>query len=129
MSTLLCRVELNKNSGITITVDNSNGEICHTMIINDNAITLRSESANNTSVITQTPEKIAINCKAFELKADTIVCDSETTTQLSAGEDFKVTSNSNINLTANQSADIKGSNINLTGSAEIKAQAAIINLQ
>ncbi len=136
MGALLCRVELNKIGGITITVDNKDGEIIHTIVLSSDAITTTSKRSDATSTITQTPDKITMDCKTFELTAETITCSSSKSTSLSSGSEFSIKSDSSFALEAATAADIKakeigadGTNIKLTGSAQISATAGIIKLQ
>ncbi len=144
MGALLCRVELNKIGGITITVDNKDGEIIHTIVLSSDAITTTSKGDSTTSTITQTPDKIMMDCKTFELTAETITCSSSKKTSLSSGSEFSmeskssflINSDSSFALEAATAADIKakeisvdGTNIKLTGSAQISATAGIIKLQ
>ncbi|MES2824663.1 MAG: hypothetical protein V4732_13745 [Pseudomonadota bacterium] len=150
MSTLLCRIELNKIGGITITVDNKDGKITHTVVLNSDAITTTSKGDSATSTITQTPEKITMDCKTFELTADDISCKSSKTTSFTSGTDFSIKSDSNFKAEAADAVNVKGTDvaikatdmsvkatsivmegteIKLSGSAQISATAAIIKLQ
>ena len=136
MGALLCRVELNKIGGITITVDNKDGKITHTIVLSSDSVTTTSKGESETSSITQTPEKIAMKCKTFELSAETISCSSSDSTSLTSGSNFSIKSDSNFNAEAATVADVKakeisieGTSIKLSGSAEISATGGIIRLQ
>lgn len=121
MSALLCRIELNKTSGIIITVDNKDGSITHTLVINSDSITTTSKGQSTTSTIIQAPEKISIDCKTFELTADNILCKSKEATSFSSGSNFSVKSDGD--------TSVDGANIKLSGSAQISASASLIKLQ
>ncbi|MFT6990068.1 MAG: hypothetical protein ACJASL_002046 [Paraglaciecola sp.] len=129
MSALFCRVELNKTDGITITLDNKNGNITHTLVFNGENITTTSKGDSGTSTITQAPDKIIMDCKTFELTAETITCSASDTTDLSSGSDFSIKSDANLNTKAAMDVAVDGTNINLTGSAQISGTAALIKLQ
>ncbi|WP_185236180.1 hypothetical protein [Teredinibacter franksiae] len=136
MSALMCRVELNKTDGITITLDNENGNITHTVVLNGDSITTTSKGASDTSTITQAPDKISMNCKTFELTAETISCSANNTVALNSGSDFSIKSDANLNAEAATGASFKaadigieGTNIELSGSAQISATGGIIKLQ
>ena len=136
MGALLCRVELNKIGGITITVDNKDGKITHTIVLSGDSVTTTSKGESETSSITQTPEKIAMKCKTFELSAETISCSSSDSTSLTSGSDFSIKSDSSFNAEAATTANVKakeisieGTSIKLSGSAEISATGGIIKLQ
>ena len=114
MSALFCRVELNKTDGIVITLDNKDGGITHTLVFNGEDITTTSKGDAGTSTITQAPDKIVMDCKTFELTAETISCSSTSTTDFKSSSDFSITSDTNINM---------------SGSSQINATAGLIKLQ
>jgi hypothetical protein len=121
MSALLCRIELNKTGGIIVTVDNKDGSITHTLVLNSDSITTTSKGQSATSTIIQTPEKISINCKTFELTTEKIICTSSKSTSLLTDGDFCIVSGKDTGIDA--------TNIKLTGSNEISATASLIKLQ
>ncbi|WP_340680799.1 hypothetical protein [Paraglaciecola sp.] len=129
MSALFCRIELNKTDGIVITLDNKDGAITHTIVLNGDDITTTSKGNAGTSTIVQTPDKISMTCKTFELNAQTITCSATSTTKLSSGSDFTITSDANLNAKAAIGMALKGTNIDLTGSAQITGKASLIKLQ
>lgn len=129
MSVLFCRVELNKTDGIVITLDNKDGKITHTIVLNGNDIITTSKGNAGTSTIVQAPDKISMTCKTFELSAETISCKSSNTTKLSSGSDFTVNSDANLNVKAEINMALKATNIDLTGSAQITGKASLIKLQ
>jgi hypothetical protein len=129
MSSLFCRIELSKTDGIIVTLDNKDGQVIHTVVLNGDSITTQSQSTAETSVIVQTPDKIAINCKTFEIKADQIDCQSTGKTTLQAGSDFAISTKTNFRAAATNEANIEATRVAISGSAEIKATAGIINLQ
>ncbi len=129
MSALFCRVELNKTDGIVITLDNKDGNITHTLVFNGNNITTTSKSDNGTSTITQAPDKIIMDCKTFALTAQTITCSASDTVDLNSGSDFSIKSDANLNTKATIDVAVDGTNINLTGSAQISGTAGLIKLQ
>jgi hypothetical protein len=129
MSVLFCRVELNKTDGIVITLDNKDGNVTHTLVFNGDDITTTSKGDSGTSTITQAPDKIIMDCKTFELTAETISCSASDTADLSSGSDFSIKSDANLNTKAAMDVGVDGTNINLTGSAQISASAGLIKLQ
>jgi hypothetical protein len=129
MSALFCRVELSKTDGIVITLDNKDGGITHTLVFNGNDITTTSKGDSGTSTITQAPDKITMDCKTFELTAETISCSATDTADLSSGSDFSINTDANLNASAAMDVGVDGMNINLTGSAQINASAALIKMQ
>lgn len=129
MSALFCRVELNKTSGIIITLDNSSGGITHTVVLNGDTITTTSKGDAGTSTIVQAPDRITMDCKTFELTAETISCSASSTAKFTSGSDFSISSDSNLKTKAAADVSVDGTNIKLTGSAQISGSAALIKLQ
>ena len=74
MGTLICRIELNKNkeNGITISVENKDESITHTVQMDGKQIEIKSTDGSNTSVITQKPQsiehKVGDDCTIFQDK-------------------------------------------------------------
>lgn len=129
MTALFCRIELNKTDGIVVTLDNKNGSITHTIVLSGEDITTTSKGNAGTSVIVQAPDKITMACKTFELKAETISCNASNTTSFTSSQDFSISSDTNVNVKAAMDVDLQGTNIALTGSAQITGKAGLIKLQ
>ncbi|MBA6232792.1 MULTISPECIES: hypothetical protein [unclassified Colwellia] len=129
MSALFCRVELNKTDGIVITLDNKDGSITHTIVLSGDDITTISKGDAGTSTIVQAPDKITMDCKTFELTAETITCSASSTAEFNSGSDFSINSDANLNAKAAMDVSVDGTNINLTGTAQISGSAPLIKLQ
>ncbi len=67
MGTLVCRVELDKEKGLVFTVENKDGSITQTAVLDGESITLTNKGKDDVSSITQKPDSIAIKCKSFTL--------------------------------------------------------------
>ncbi len=104
MGTLICRVELNKNDGLILKVENKDGNITQTAVLNGESITITSKGDSETSTITQKPDSIAIDCKTFTLKAETITCESTKDTEHKSGAKFDIDSTGKLTMKSN--ADI-----------------------
>ena len=76
MAGLVCKIELSKSGGITISVDDSTNNILQECTMDGTTITMRMKDAENESTIEQTASKIAITCKEFLIDAETITCNS-----------------------------------------------------
>jgi hypothetical protein len=61
--TLFCRIELNKQKGIIISVENEQGQTVQTAELDGSSITLTCKGSSATSTIVQTPESVAIKCR------------------------------------------------------------------
>jgi hypothetical protein len=145
MGALVCRVELNKESGLTFTVENKDGKITQTVVLDGETITITCKGDEETSTITQKQDGISIKCKDFTLDAETIKCtskkeslykseekmDIESTKDMTLDSKGKLTgqatsdtkiSGSNVSISANSKAELKGAStsISATGKTEVK---------
>lgn len=78
MGKLVCTVEMSKESGITVKVEDADAGITQTITMDGTSLTLKVAGSAGTSTITQTADKIAIKCKDFTLDAEnTITCTSQ----------------------------------------------------
>ncbi|GIW70579.1 MAG: hypothetical protein KatS3mg102_0121 [Planctomycetota bacterium] len=98
MGTLVCRVELDKNKGITLTVENADGKITQTVQMDGTAIITTVKGDQQTSTITQKQDSIAIQCKEFTLEAETITCKSSKDTLQQAQGKYTVESSQDLSL-------------------------------
>ncbi len=122
MGTLVCRIELSKTEGITITVENNDDGIIQTAVLNGESITLKS-AGSETSTIVQKPDSITIDCKKFKLNAGTIECISQQDTKHTSGAKYEVSSTTDMNLktstnlqaTASINAGFKGTMTTVEG--------------
>ena len=126
MGTLVCRAELDKHDGITLTVENKDDGITQTLVMDGTSITTTVEGPEETSMITQEQNSIAINCKTFTLDAETITCTSTKETTHESGMDFKIDSKANLKVSASSDAKYEATNttIESTSKTEVKAGEA-----
>ncbi len=126
MTTLICRIELNKEDGkgIIVSVEDEDGNTTQTFQMDGTAITT-TVKGEETSTITQTHDKIAIVCKDFTLDASgTITCTSEGATSHVSKDAFSVESTgemkhtSKAGYTVEATADIALEGANLTAKAK-----------
>jgi hypothetical protein len=135
MAKLVCRIELNKESGITVKVVNDAGKITQTMVLDGTAITTTCQGEQDTSTITQKSDSIAIKCKTFTLDAETITCksskdslhESQQKFDIKSTQDTTVTSSAKITETATGDFAMSGNNI--TASATQKAKISGMNCE
>jgi len=120
MGNLVCRVELDKKKGIVLTVENSEGKITQTVVMDGTKITTTVKGANETSTITQQEDGIQIDCKAFTLNAETIKCVSTKETSHESGQDFNIKSKSNLNASATSDAKYTAMNSSMESTSETK---------
>jgi hypothetical protein len=135
MGTLVCRVELDKEKGLILTVENKDGKITQTAVLDGDTITItcKGNGEDKTSTITQKPESIEIKCKEFTLDATKITCTSkEDSTYESTGKmDIKstkdMTLDSSAKLTGKATSNAELSGANVTVSADSKAELKGMN--
>ena len=152
MGTLICRVELNKTTGITVKVENQEGKITQTIVMDGTSIITTCKGNAQTSTITQKEDSIVIQCKDFKVEAETIYCKSTKTTKhesldtmdilstkdMTLKSSAKLTetatsdvsvSGANITEKADSKVSLSGINIDIKGTAEIKAAGAQIKIR
>jgi len=128
MGKLVCRVELDKQKGIVLTVENSEGKITQTVVMDGTKITTTVKGSSETSTITQKEDGIQIDCKAFTLNAETIKCISTKETSHESGQDFNITSKSNLNASATSEAKYKAMNSSIESTSETKVSGVTLKL-
>lgn len=75
MGTLVCTLEMSKESGVTITVTNADDSITQTVTMDGTTLQLKVAGSEETSTYTQTSDAIKIECKDFTLTAkNSITC-------------------------------------------------------
>jgi len=109
MGTLVCRLELSKEKGILLTVENPADQITQTIILDGTSITTTVAGSRETSTITQDQDSIKMVCKEFTLDAETITCTSSQKTLLKSDDDFQVKSGQ-VGVTADNDATHKALN-------------------
>lgn len=140
MGALVCRVELDKEKGLILTVENEDGKITQTAVLDGDTITItcKGNGEEKTSTITQKPESIEIKCKEFKLNAETITCESTKNSLYKSAEKIDIEStkdmtlNSSAKLTGQATSDTKisGSKVSIsatTGKAELKGTSTEIS--
>jgi hypothetical protein len=133
MSTLVCRIELDKDKGITLTVENKDGQITQTAVMNGESITFTSKGEQETSTITQKPDSVVIKCKDFTLETETITCKSTKDTLHQSDQKFDIKSTQDMTLTSKAkltekaASDANLSGMKVTVSAKDKAEISGLN--
>jgi hypothetical protein len=142
MGKLVCTVELDKEKGVTVKVENADDQITQTLVMDGTSITITVKGSSETSTIVQKQDSIAITCKDFSVDAtgtlslksqkasswasqdvltlestkDMTFTSSAKLTQ-SATSDAKLSSNANVAVEATSKLDMKGMQTSLVASA------------
>lgn len=135
MSTLVCRVELNKETGITITVENAADNITQTAVLDGTTITLTCAGQQETSTITQACESIEIRCKSFTVDAETVTVKSTKDTEHTSGAKLTVKSTQDMSLDSGAklalkaTGDLTADGLNVTASGTTDAKLKGLNVE
>jgi hypothetical protein len=128
MGTLVCRVELDKKKGVVLTVENAQGKITQTVVMDGTKVTTTVKGSSETSTIVQKEDSIQIDCKAFTLNAETITCKSTGKTSHESGQDFTIKSSQKINASATADAKYTAMNTTLESTSESKISGMTLKL-
>jgi hypothetical protein len=100
MGTLVCKIELDKTKGITVTVENADGQITQTMVMDGTSITTKVAGQSDTSTIVQKADSIVVTCKDYTLDTETITLKSSKASAWTSQDTLKVTSTKDMTLTS-----------------------------
>ena len=109
MGTLICRVELSKETGLTITANDPEGNVTQTIVMDGKSITM-TVKGKKTSTITQTEEAINLKCTEFTVEAESVSVKSKKESTYESGKDHTIKGDG-VSLTAQKSADISGQDV------------------
>src|SRR5688572_16906838 len=141
MGKLVCTVELDKEKGVTVKVENADDQITQTVVMDGTAITITVKGSEETSTIVQKQDSVTVTCKDFTVDATgTLTLKSakasswtsqdvltlESTKDMtftskakltqSATQDAKLSSQANVGIEATQKLDMKGMQTSLVAS-------------
>lgn len=141
MGKLVCTVELDKEKGVTVKVENADDKITQTVVMDGTSITIKVQGNEETSTIVQKQDSVTITCKDFTVDAtgtltmksakasswksqDTLTVESTKDMTFtssakftqSSTQDFKVSSSAKMALEASTNLDMKGMQTSLTAS-------------
>jgi hypothetical protein len=127
MTTLYCRIELKKETGILVKVEDPQGKVTQTIELDGKIIKLTCKDQNNTSTITQRPDGIKVECKKFEIAAETVTVTSTKETlhksddalTLQSAKAMTLKTDDALSATATKDLSVKGQNF--TAKADSKA--------
>ena len=136
MGTLVCRVELNKKDGLIFTVENKDGKITQTAVLNGESITFTSKGEKETSTITQKPDGVTIQCKNFTLESETITCTSTKDTvhksdqkyDIQSSQDMTIKSGANLTAKATQKHSLSGSQISAAADSKTEIKGVTVSV-
>jgi hypothetical protein len=130
MTTLYCRIELKKEKGITVKVEDAQGKLTQTIEMDGTLIklTCRDQNSGDVSTITQKADSVEIKCKTFEVAAETVTVKSTKDTLHKSDQKMDIESTKEMTLksedklTAKATSDFLASGSKLTASADGAAE-------
>lgn len=130
MGALVCRVELNKKDGMTLTVENADGKITQTITLDGTKIEIKVKGDKETSTWTMLQDSVTIKTKTYKVQAETITCESSKDTKLTAKakmnlestQDMGLTSKAKMNLKATQDLNGEGMKISLKAKTDFAVE-------
>lgn len=136
MAKLKCEIELDKEGGITLTVEDAKGGRSQVIHVDGVKITMKVKGKSGTSVIVQEEDKVSVTAKTFEVSADVIelkskkkaTVDSKGTLTLKSVKDAKISSRANVKVTATRAAKISGLQLALKGKTKAELGAAQVKI-
>jgi hypothetical protein len=132
MAKLICTIDLDKEKGLIVTVEDPEGKLTQTVTLDGKAITLEVKSDSDTSTIVQKPDSISLTCKAFSVDADTITLQSkkesawtsEKTLELKSTEDMTLTSSAKLTQKATKDAALSSdANVQVKATQKLALEA------
>ncbi len=131
MGTLICKVELDKVKGITVTVDNEDGKITQTVTMDGTTLTIKVKGDKETSTYEQKQDSIKIKVKEYLLEAETITCkstkatlhDSKDTFTQTSSKAMKIETQDKLDIKATMDASFKAQNINIEAQMKLGVKA------
>ncbi|MCY1078685.1 hypothetical protein [Archangium lansingense] len=125
MATLICTLEMDKEKGLTIKVEDPDGKLTQTVTIDGKAITLEVKNDSDTSTVVQKPDAVTITCKTFTVEADTIKLESKKDSEWRSSGELKFASEKDMSLTSSAKLTQKASkDASLTSDADIQLKAS-----
>jgi hypothetical protein len=154
MGKLVCTVELDKEKGVTVKVENADDQITQTVVMDGTSITITVKGSEETSTYVQKQDSVTITCKDFTVDATgTLTLKSqkesswtsqdilklESTKDMtftsnakltqSATSDAKLSSNANVTVEATSKLDLKGMQTSLAASGgETKVEGVTLKM-
>jgi phage baseplate assembly protein gpV len=152
MGTLVCKIELDKQRGVTVLVENEEGQTTQKVTMDGTTLTLEVQGSSDTSTFVQDAESITMTCKNFTVDSETLVLRSSKTSTwnsqdtlevtsskdmtlqsdakftLTAASDTELTSNTNIAVSATSELTMEATNVAVAGQAEVKVDGAQLAL-
>ncbi|MFE8599289.1 hypothetical protein KYC5002_27770 [Archangium violaceum] len=125
MASLICTLEMDKEKGLIIKIEDPDSKHTQTVTIDGKAITLEVKNDSDTSTIVQKPDAVTITCKTFTVEADTIKHESKKDSEWRSSGELKFESEKDMSLTSSAKLTQKAKkDASLTSDADIQLKAS-----
>ncbi|NOK11355.1 hypothetical protein [Corallococcus exercitus] len=122
--TLVCKIELDKQGGITVQVDNGDDKITQTIVMDGTSITITVKGQQETSTIVQKQDSIVVTVKDLTFDTDTITMKSKGVSKWTSQDTFTVESTKDMTLkTSAKLTQTATSDAKLSSSANVNIEA------
>lgn len=138
MGKLVCTIELDKEKGITVKVEDPDGQVTQTITMDSKSITTEMKNSSHTSTVVQKPESVTITCQDFKVDADTVTLlskkaskwTSQQTLKLESTQDMTFTSSAKLTQSATQDAKLSSStNVNIEATSQLGLKGMQASMQ
>ncbi|MFP2895531.1 hypothetical protein [Corallococcus sp. 4LFB] len=124
MGTLVCKIELDKEKGITVQVDNADDQITQTLVMDGTSITITVKGQQETSTIVQKQDSIVVTVKDLTFDTDTITMKSKGVSKWTSQDTFTVESTKDMTLkTSAKLTQTATGDAKLSSSANVNIEA------
>jgi hypothetical protein len=116
MGKLVCTVELDKEKGVTVKVENADDQITQTVVMDGTSITITVKGSEETSTYVQKQDSVVITCKDFTVDATGTLTlksakasswNSQDVLTVESTKDMSLTSQAKLTQKATQDATLK----------------------
>ncbi len=124
MGKLICTIDLDKEKGLVVTVEDPDGKLSQTVTLDGKSITMEVKSDSDTSTIVQKPDAITITVKAFTLDAETITLQSKKESTWTSDDTLEVESSKTMKLVSSAKLVQKSTqDLELSSGAKVEVKA------
>lgn len=124
MGALVCKIELDKEKGITVLVENADGQTTQKVTMDGTTLTLEVKGSSDTSTFVQKAESIEIKVKSFTVDAETLTLKSSKASSWNSQDTLEVKSSKDMTVESGAKLTVKTtSDATLTSSAKVAVSA------
>ena len=123
MATLVCTVELDKTTGVVVTIADASGGVTQTIACNGKTLVMTVKDKKGISTYTQDGSRVVIQTDTFEVRADkAITLKSKGAVAITSGKGMTLSSRGKLTLSSSAGVAVKGNTVALTGKLSLEAK-------